>query len=223
MPEYTLTATPDEVLQASLDSLFGADGDLTVKEQLDDRIAAFENLAGLFIAQQTKYRFEDMQFDTVALRLMLGRFHRDAFGVHNLAAVLDTRVSENRIAADFATELLDRICGLGVRINTPRPMRTRVAAAFSLWMATFRPVCLTGGTALRDPGAARFCAALNFWIANQYLRKYGQVRVGTPEDAEKRYDRVHHDFTFRAVNLSSLEMLYCSVFQPKNATAAAIA
>ncbi len=215
MPEQTLTSGPDEVLHASLDALFAPAGDLTVEIELRDRAFAFENLAGLFASLQTPFGFDDLHFDHAALRLMLARFHRDAFGLHNLDRRLDEWVAEGRINEPLKETLLECVCDLGIRINSPRPMRTRVAAAFSLWMTAMRPIALAGSAARGNPEAGKLGAGLTFWIAKQYLRKFGAIRMGSPADSAKRHERIHHDFTYRDINLSSLELLYCSIFWPR--------
>jgi hypothetical protein len=54
---------------------------------------------------------------------------------------------------------------LGLRVSSDDPKKTRIAAVFSLWMCTFRPVSVRWEISKDDPRAPKLCAALNFWIA----------------------------------------------------------
>ncbi len=213
MSDGSLTDTPAESLQHALDCLFHPVGKLEDDSWVKDRLIALETLAALFISKYSPYGHEDLQFDWIAARLMIGRFHRDAFGLHNLEVRLQEMVSKQSLSETDRDEIMQRIGLLGLRISSAHPMKTRIAAAFSLWMSTFRPISLKGEAAMNDKQSGKFCAALNFWIAAQYLRKFGNLNLGS--DAQKRYERIHHDFTFRALNISSLELLYCSVFSAK--------
>ena len=60
-----------------------------------------------------------------------------------------------------------------------------------------------------------FCAAVNFWIACCYLSMFGTVHLPDDEDAPVRLSRIRYDLTYRDLNLSSLEMLYASIFKLK--------
>lgn len=58
-------------------------------------------------------------------------------------------------------------------------------------------------------------AATNFYLATSFLKFYGNIRVGQEgNDRKTRFYRILYDFTCRDINLSSLEMLYCSIFEP---------
>jgi hypothetical protein len=145
------------------------------------------------------------------LQMLISRFHRDAFGVYNFAKLIESRFP-NR---GDQTAIFDQIERLSIRINTGNPRKTRIAAAFSLWMATFRPVFFIGLPSNPIKNLWRLEADLNFFIATSFLGLYGSIEIGTEgEDRNIRLERIRYDFTFRDLNLSSLEMLYCSVFCP---------
>ena len=103
------------------------------------------------------------------------------------------------------------ILNLGIRLGSNNPRKTRIAAVFSLWMSVFRPVSIEWEKSKDDKAAPKICAALNFWIAHSYLSKFGKIVIG-PECRE-HVNRIVHDFTFREVNLSSLEVLYSGIFR----------
>ena len=103
-----------------------------------------------------------------------------------------------------------------MHVTSDKPFKTRIAATFSLWMCAFRPVSLKYEKSKDDTNAAKFCAALNFWIATSYLSKFGDKELFVDARFKDHYKRVLHDFTYRNVNLSSLEMLYCGVFRPRS-------
>jgi hypothetical protein len=60
----------------------------------------------------------------------------------------------------------------------------------------------------------QFCGMLNFWIASTYLSLFGTITVHEDHDAAVRLERIRYDLTYRGLNLSSLEMLYCGIFRP---------
>ena len=198
-----------------LNCLFDELGDTFDLANLAARCEAFICLADQFLSLKSprKYDFgQDIRFEPHGLRLMLGRFQRDAFGVSRLWHSLDTRVKAREIPEAWSDELKSQIMDLGLRVGSDKPRKTRVAAVFSLWVCAFRPVFIEWEKSKDDPAASKFCAALNFWIAESYLSKFGTVLVGS--EFREHVNRILHDFTYREVSLSSLEVLYCGIFRP---------
>ena len=157
-------------------------------------------------------------WDYLGMQLMIRRFHRDAFGVCKFDKQLDSMVMEGRIASEARDFILKQTSRLGIRINSNAPRKTRIAAAFSLWMSTFRPVHLSGTSVpgLQPEQTETMWGSANLWIATTYLSKFGAIDFGTGKDAEIRLARIPYDFTYRDINLSSLEMLYASLFRAKS-------
>jgi hypothetical protein len=146
------------------------------------------------------------------LQMLIRRFHRDAFGTYRFFdKVQEICPDPKQHEAIFnETELLS------IRINSEKPRLTRIAAAFSLWMSTFRPIYLAGLPSSPMPDLCWLEADVNFYIATSYLGLYGAIEIGMEgEDRRIRLERIAYDFTFRDLNLSSLELLYCSIFRPK--------
>jgi len=170
---------------------------------------AFKNLSLHCIELTAPDILEFVRFDENKIQMMLKRFYRDAFGVSRFERVLTNRIMDQELRRFIFSE----VNRLSVRIGSPKPRKTRVAAAFSLWMATFRPIFLTKSTDL--PIVWKLDALINFFLATGYLRLYGNVKIGQAgNDKRVRQGRILYDFTVRDLNLSSLEMLYCSIFLP---------
>lgn len=177
----------------------------------------FLNLAGICMAQERPALIREFDVDYTAAQAMFARFQRDAFGVKYCHEYLETLVHDGEIDEVLEGRLHSQLEALGIRINTESPRRTKIAAVFSLWMSVFRPIRLKG---LAYEGLTRedqvcFCATINFWMACMYLSLVGQVIIKTDDDGQTRSARIRHDLTYRALNLSSLEMLYMSVYKPR--------
>jgi hypothetical protein len=157
-----------------------------------------------------------LEFDYIGLEEMLARFTRDAYGVHALNQTLEHLLRKGCMSEDARRIVFQQTRQqLGIRINSPNPRKTRIAAAFSLWMATFRPVFvrIAGNPAHDKKRLRRFTAELNLWIVTNYLSAFGNVSFGNdPEECDIRIDHIIHDFTYRQLSLSTLELLYCSLF-----------
>ncbi len=227
MASISNTSNAAEIIQDALDRLFDSESPVTDLASLQDRMEAFENLAVSFARESSAAGSEgpkwdilddDLVFDAYGVRAMVGRFYRDAFGVRQFQKVLAQNVpnqsERDRIWSEFKATSL--------RINTTNPRKTRIAATFSLWLATFRPVSLSPKKSLPPHLATEFCARLNLYIATAYLRQYGTVLLDEPgeskadeENRAKIMERIFHDFTFRELRLSALEMLYCGIFRAK--------
>lgn len=158
-----------------------------------------------------------LHFDYVAMSEMLKRFVRDAWGVKHFDESVNR--SLKGIDPSFAGKAMpivrDELHNLGVRINSDNPRKTRVAAAFTLWMSTFRPVSVDCNTGFKDDQLlVQFCAAFTFHLSSCYLQAYGTVTYGSDaKDEETRIGHVVHDLLYRCLNLSPLEMLYGGMFR----------
>jgi hypothetical protein len=171
---------------------------------------AFKNLAMHSVESIWPEMLPFIQFDDLKLKMMLRRFYRDAFGVWHFNTKLE------KLCPDKTTRsaILAEINRLSIRINSPKPRKTRIAAAFSLWMSTFRPIYINGTPPVPPSGIWQLDAAVNFKITTDFLMQYGTIQVGTlGKDRNLRLQRIYYDFTCRDLNLSSLELLYCSIFR----------
>jgi len=214
MSDFALVSSPEQMRDGYLCDLFAANGSVADLDDLKKRVAAFCELAKHFVSTipGNRYTGEDVVFEPHSIRLMIGRFQRDAFGVQRLWNELGQRSSAGEQSEARTEELKEQILSLGIRVGTPKPRKTRIAAVFSLWMCVFRPVSLNYKASSDDKAAAMFSAAVNFWICRMYLSKFGEVLGGAA--FTEHIKRVAHDFTYRDVSLSSLEMLYCGMFKP---------
>jgi hypothetical protein len=218
MTSPSLVATNDQIVDHNLNVLFSESIDSTEVVDLNSRADSLLKLAEIYLAENNVgcYRGEDLQNDGHAIRLMLGRFQRDAFGTGRFFARLEQLEQSGKLDPATKKEIREKVLSLGLRIASESPRKTRIAAAFSLWMATFRPFYLRFyGDVKKDAIADKFCAGLNFWISSLYLKKFGDVIVGNSRNHSELIKRIMHDFTFREINMSSLEVLYCSIFKPR--------
>jgi hypothetical protein len=203
----------DEIgFMGNLTGLFHSGVDWRNDEQLRSCEYAFKNLTLHFIETSRPEILNQVRFDDTKVEMMLRRFYRDAFGVahfnHTLKQICPDKEMRERI--------LEEIERMSIRINSRNPRKTRVAAAFSLWMSTFRPIFIMG----RPKQVWHLDASVNFYLATSYLELYGKIRVGVPgNDRTTRLQRILYDLTCRNINLSSLEMMYCSIFETDPAPA----
>jgi hypothetical protein len=191
-------------------------------EQYQAAMFAFEELTGLFIYQGLAsenvgllQRFsERTHIDYIGLTSMLKKFQRDTYGVRRLRRFLGGLVKHGRLAKDAEDEVMKAVGDLGLRISAEDPRKTRVAAAFSLWMCVYRPVTIDGaGLSVPSTDLELFCASLNYWLASTFLMKFGEVELGSGDEGRIRMNRIKHDFTVRRVCLSTLETLYSAIFR----------
>ncbi len=186
-------------------------------------IFAFEELTGLFLynglCRKNRALLDiydkRIHFDYVALISMLKKFQRDAYEVGRFSAFVERLISEGKLRAEAKNEVMGAVHRMGLRINAERPRKTRVAACFSLWMCVYRPVSIVPAAEITGPASELelFCASLNYYLASTFLMKFGEVNLGTGDDARIRLSRIKHDFTVRRVCLSTLETLYASLFR----------
>ena len=215
-PALVSQDSPKELRNFYLDLLFFEDLHGSEDRDIETRARGLALLAEQFLYFHESgrvYTAEDLQFDLYGIRLMLGRFQRDAYHLQRLEWELADLESAGRLNPETRTLVWEKITGLGLRISSTLPRKTRVAAAFSLWMATFRPISIVAKEGRDSKLTGRFCAALNLWIATSFLQKFGRIASVQTDSSRERYDRALHDFTFRGVSLSSLEMFYCGIFR----------
>jgi len=188
---------------------------LNVPSDYGDLGNALQTLVFLFINRQCPSAKGIVSFDSLATKSFVARFQRDAYGLSNYEGLLNKLKKEDKIHESAHTTLVSSLCTIGVRINSRNPRKTRVAAAFSLWFSALKPMRLTGMCAegISEKQLMTLGGMCNFWIACQFLKVFGDLEFGTGEDRKERLDRIPYDFTVRDLNLSSLEMLYCSVLR----------
>ena len=176
---------------------------------------AFQNLVETALSVFPGKIWEHIAFDPVAMASFLVRFQRDAFGVHFFHQKIDRMVAERTGMLGADKEIKDALQMVSVRINSPSPRKTRIAAAFSLWMSACRPFYLKTAVikGIDFKILQTLSGRVNFWIASAFLSKFGTISLGDGEDKKERIDRIFYDLTFRETNLSSLELLYCSILR----------
>src|SRR5688572_6080470 len=205
----------EQALNESLAFLFSTENDVNLTAPMEELSIAFLNLVGIFLSQRScKALLPHVRLDPAGFEQMMRRFHRDAFGIYKFGAYVDGLIGKGKLDAGERVEMMRRVCNLGVRIHSEAPRKTRIAAAFSLWMCTFRPIFFQDTTKLgfSNDTLASLPGSINYWIATRYLKLFGKVELPS-NDAGVLLERIKHDFAFRAVNLSSLEMLYASIFR----------
>ena len=206
----------EALLNRCLDKVF-LPADLKDSDVGDEMAAALQTL----IIQYTRLTFPSVEkilhFDFLAMKLLFTRLQRDAYGLMQYAKLIDKLALDNRVDEPARQQLKRELCTVSVRINSKAPRKTRVAAAFSLWFSALKPVFLSEMKAdgIPEHMLMTFAGSCNFWIACQFLGKIGKLELGEGDDRKERLDRIRYDFTVRDLNLSSLEMLYCSIYRPK--------
>lgn len=185
---------------------------------IDQKGMAFQNLARFFAMEQGE-PVTALRFDWLGVLSLFNRFNRDAYGYANYCALIDSltgNVGEKDISVNANIYLKEKLAQTPMRICSEHPRRTRIAAAFSLWMATFRPVFYDAYSVKKKTLRHNyFSAELNLWLACMFLtRTGGRVDFGEGTDAEIRKEHVLYDFMYRDISLSSLEMLYAGIFRP---------
>ncbi len=215
-----LTSSSTAQLDWALCCLLDGQCKPTEPSALQELIDAFDKVVEIFTVTFTPFQpSEDIQMDYFALRLMLGRFYRDAYGMADFDSFLKGLEQSKKACSETVLEISQRAHHLGLRISSKEPRKTRIASTFSLWMATLRPCSISYKRSLNPEAANHFCAQLNFWIATTWLSKFGTVSLGNNAEDDQLRQRILHDFTFRSVSHSSLEMLYRGLFQPLKSVA----
>lgn len=157
-----------------------------------------------------------LQFDFIGMWEMFNRHGRDAWGVKRFHSRTHSILTAIGVPEETFKTIVAELDRVGIRVNTINPRKTRIAAVLTLWMATFRPICLRSDAKLNDPKlATTFCAEFTFALCCMYLECFGEVVYGSTEkDATTRIQHVIHDLLCRSVSYSPLEMLYCGIFRP---------
>lgn len=156
----------------SITVLFDEHADSSDPQRIAESATAFQNLAMHYIERNANWLIHDVVFDPIRLGLMLKRFYRDAFGVGLFCNYLTKEVKDGGLTEATKDAILNRLAELSVRINSNSPRKTRIAAAFSLWMATLRPICIKKTPRITDTRAWRLEATINFWIATRFLSQF---------------------------------------------------
>lgn len=159
-----------------------------------------------------------LRFNWTGINEMLARVARDSYGLQYTNEYLNNLAEKSKLDSWTGEEIRRNIeTRIGIRVNSANPRKTRVAAVFSLWMAVYRPVFYD--TVLKPPQnplfMKNFTASLNFWIATTYLDRFGEVQIPATDDehGQIRLKHVLRDLDCRNLSLSSLEMLYCALFE----------
>lgn len=208
-------AVDETILNDCLDTIF-VSTDLSIEENEENCATALQTLGHMYVRGAFPAAADSIDFDPLAITTLLARFQRDAFGMMRYEELLGRYCREGQISNRAHAVLVDELCSIGIRINSRNPRKTRIAAAFSLWFSVMRPLRLTVAEVpgLKERQLMTLGGSCNFWIASQYLHKFGTLELGEGEDKLERIDRIRYDLTVRDLNLSSLEMLYCSTFRP---------
>jgi hypothetical protein len=191
---------------------------------LDDnrwRFWAIESL--IFFAREYAKGAEEspdaLKYDHFAMGQCLSRFVRDAYGVKRFNDRVTTELTRRGVDLSLLAFLGSEVAALGLRINSSDPRKTRIAAAFTLWMAVFRPVSVSSvpPTFKDDVLMHTFCFEFTFSLARQYLCIYGETEnhLGVDEkDREVRIANVVRALECRQLDLSTLETLFSGIFRP---------
>jgi hypothetical protein len=201
-----------------LDTLFDQSANSKDDNRILKSVHAYQFLTMEYVDQHTPLLKNHIKFDNIKAVMMIKRFYRDAFGVGAFHSRIEEWIKEGGIHEKLKSKIHEELDGLGIRINSSLPKKTRIAAAFSLWATTFRPLILDTLPNAMGNRPWHLDALVSFWIAGSYLRRFGVVRIGDPtkdkKDADARLGRILYDFTYRDLNLSSLEFMYAFIFIP---------
>jgi len=212
-PEFCIT---QDQLRQSLDAIFEPFDDSDDITERRNAVVGLINLTIHYLGRTAPPIVKNRAFscDHFGASEAMMRFQRDVFGVQRLHKVIkQLNLLENQQAS-----LLGQLEKTGIRINSEDPWKTRIAASFALWMTTFRPISIIVDKAPKEyehSNLAQLNGYVTHWICCAYLKQFGNVNHGDDPDAPQRLDRIHYDFTYRDLTLSSLEMLYCSLFRPR--------
>ena len=204
-------------LNDCFNALFTDQYDVETKDGICEASAAFINLAMLFIVK-TRWKVVEkyVMFDIPRLESMIRRFHRDVYGVSKFSKFLEGFKKGKKLNEEDVTAILLRIKRLGLRISSDEPRKTKVVAAFALWFSALRPIYFrdVNKIGLENEIINEFCANFCIWVTQKYLEKFGKIEWGdNGEDRATRFTRFKHDFTYRAINMSSFEFMYGSIFR----------
>jgi hypothetical protein len=147
---------------------------------------------------------------------MVRRIYRDAFGVNKFCEFLETLRKAEKIDEGAIEEIAKQVKKLGLRIISDEPRKTKIVAAFALWFSALKPIYFQNvkHAHMDNETINAVCGYFNLWVTQTYLKKFGRIEWGNDvEDAVTRRRRFIHDFTYRAINMSSFEFFYGSIFR----------
>jgi len=155
-------------------------------------------------------------FNFIGVLEALKRFARDAWGVKRFFNRMEIDLNSIDKTGEIFKKVRNEVCELGLRINSDNPRKTRIAAAFALWMATFRPLhIIPKDSQIEKKEWAFFPFAFIFSLTIMYLSRFGNVNCGVDEkDTKIRINHILHDLHCRVLSLSPLELLYAGIFRP---------
>lgn len=215
-----IVVTPQD-LDDSVNALFTEKYDVETSKGVSEAANAFINLVAIFASKTSwKALCPFIRFDFARLESMLGRFHRDAFGVDKFCKYIRALRDEQVVEEAILDEIIKRVKRLGLRIVSDEPRKTKIVAAFALWFSALRPIYFEDvrNSGVDNETANLFCSCFALWVTQNFLKKFGRVEWGDDmEDVDIRLERFKHDFTYRAINMSSFEFFYGGIFRADHA------
>jgi hypothetical protein len=216
-PEKGSAPITPQALDESLNALFSEEYDVETRQGASEAANAFINLVIIF-ASQTKWNplCSSIRFDLARLESMLRRFHRDAFGVDKFCKFMQKLHKDKIVKDEVLNEIIRRVKRLSLRIVSDEPRKTKIVAAFALWFSALRPIYFEDvrKSGIDNETVNIFCASFALWVTENFLKKFGKIEWGNDmEDMDVRLERFKHDFTYRAINMSSYEFFYGGIFR----------
>lgn len=159
-------------VNASLRGLFGEPPGPWIDEIILANAAnSFTNLAVDVLAKLTPGLLKFVSIDHHRTQLMIKRFYRDVWGVHYCYAKLEELSKNGSITDEAKQSIFSLLPAVGIRINSEHPKKTRIAAAFSLWMSTMKPLAFSNKTPANFKSMlSELEARVNFAIVWRFLR-----------------------------------------------------
>lgn len=167
-------------------------------------------------ARKTGENPDAICFNSVGILEALKRFTRDVWGVKRFCNRMEHELGSFDNTGKLLNIVKNEMRTLGLRISSDNPRKTRIAAAFALWMATFRPLhIIPKDSQVEKAEWALFPFAFIFSLTIMYLTRFGTVKCGVDDYDEKvRISHIIHDLHCRVLCLSPLELLYSGIFRP---------
>ena len=189
--------------------------DLSQNDWLPNSMIAVTYLARDF-ADMNGARSGSVLIGESSLAEAFSRFVRDVWGVKTFLDSHRQELHELDRTDKLFNDIKEGVQRLGLRISADKPRKTRIAAVFALWFATFRPFQIDARTTtLSKEQQPLFMAEFILALTKTYLEQFGTISFGKPtKDATIRQQHIIHDLHCRALSQSPLELLYCSVFRP---------
>ena len=208
----------DQELNFWLDLLFDPRNLSIPERRYETASTGFMGLVNLFCTDIACENPKNLRFNEPAMLEMLARIARDAYGLAYLSEDLKRVAASNGIKEPVIEDIKCKIRNsLGIRVNSEIPRKTRIAAVYVLWMATMRPFFydVADGDVKNGKAIKNFTASFIIWVATGFLEQWGTVDWGSSDSKHDmtRLWHVTHDLKYRDLSLSSLELLFCSVFR----------